>query len=323
MLLAGDVGGTSTRLGLFDRAPEGPRAICIETFRTLDFPDLAAIVVAFLDRAGRPAGAIEAACFGVAGPVTGRSARLTNVPWTIDAGTVAAGLSRRPVHLLNDLEAMAWSIPGLGAADLITLQEGEPAPEGHRALIAAGTGLGVALIPRIGGRWVPVSSEGGHADFGPRTPREIEIHRALTRRFGRAEGEQVVSGPGLVNIHEAVHATACTALPAGSNPDGRPPLITAAALQKRCPGCVEALAVFVSAYGAAAGNLALTAVATGGLYVGGGIAPKILPALQAPAFLEAFRAKAPMEHLMRRVPVRVILNPHAGLIGAAAFLASS
>jgi glucokinase len=172
----------------------------------------------------------------------------------------------------------------------------------------------------VSGCFIPISSEGGHADFAARTPREVALQQVLTREYGRAEWEQVVSGPGLVNIHRFLHAHGCVAVPADLDPAKAPPLISEAALTRRCPECVETLAMFVSAYGAAAGNLALTSLPTAGLYLGGGIAPKILPALKTPAFLDAFCAKAPMEHLLRRIPVRVILNSLAGLIGAAAFL---
>ena len=320
MLLAGDVGGTHTRLGLFARDPARPLPIEVETFRTLEFPDLPAVVARFLERTGSAPGTIEAACFGLAGPVTGASARLTNVPWHVDAAAVAARFSIASVVLVNDLEALAWAIPVLAPEDVAVLQEGVPAAGGQAALVAAGTGLGMALLHHVGGRLVPIPSEGGHADFAARTPREAALQQALIRERGRAEWEQVVSGPGLVNIHRFVHARGCVAVPDYMDPVKAPSLISRSALLRLCPDCVDALAMFVSAFGAVAGNLALTALASAGVYLGGGIAPKILPALDTPAFLDAFRAKAPMEDLMGRVPVRVILNDRASLLGAAACL---
>ena len=320
MLLAGDVGGTRTRLGLFACDAMRPTPVEVQTYRTLDFPDLAALVSEFVRRAGKATVPLEGACFGVAGPVKGTSARLTNVPWNIDAAAIAARFSVAPVFLLNDLEAMAWAVPVLAPDDLAVLQEGEPVQTGHAALIAAGTGLGMALMHNVAGRFIPIPSEGGHADFAARTPREVSLQQTLTREYGRAEWEHVVSGPGLVNIHRFLHPRGCVAVPSYLDPGKAPSLISRAALDELCSECVETLALFVSAYGAVAGDLALTALATAGLYLGGGIAPTILPALQTPSFLEAFNAKAPMEDVLRRVPVRVILNPLAGLIGAATFV---
>ena len=320
MLLAGDVGGTRTRVGLFARGESRPAAVDVEVFSTLDFPDLSSLVEEFLRRSDRTAVVLEGACFGVAGPVQGTSARLTNVPWDIDAAAISMRLAVAPVLLLNDLEAMAWAIPVLAGEDVEILQPGSPAEDGNAALIAAGTGLGIAMLHHVSGRLVPMPSEGGHADFAARTPRETALQEALTRQHGRAEREQVVSGQGLVNIHRLLHPHPCAAVPANLDPAKAPPLISEAAFRHRCPACVETLAMFVSAYGAAAGDLALTALSTAGLYVGGGIAPKILPALRTAAFLDAFRAKAPMDRLLARIPVRVILNPLSGLLGAAAHL---
>ena len=200
-------------------------------------------------------------------------------------------------------------------------------------MIAAGTGLGEALLHNVDGRFVPGASEGGHADFSARTPRELEMVRDLTRIFGRVSVEHVVSGPGLVNVYQFTHrsfgtgpaitpssiapAHLCGAVGVVKDPSELPARISRAAMEHRCEHCVEALDIFVSAYGAEAGNVALRAVATAGVYVGGGIAPKILPALAAGSFLEAFRAKEPMADMVATVPVAVILNPDAGLIGAA------
>jgi glucokinase len=244
-------------------------------------------------------------------------ARLTNVPWQVDAAAVARRFSFPVVTLLNDLQAMAYSVAVLRPDELAVVQPGRRVPTGNAALVAAGTGLGEALLHNVAGRFVPSPTEGGHADFAARTAEEIELLRYLAARFGRADYEHVISGPGLSNIHRFTHPDGCAACGTEAGRDAAPPEISAAALERRCPSCVRALEIFVSVYGAEAGNLALRSVATAGVFVGGGIAPKILPALRDGRFIDAFRSKAPMEAFMSRVPVSVILNPHAGLLGAA------
>jgi glucokinase len=189
------------------------------------------------------------------------------------------------------------------------------------ALIAAGTGLGEALLHNVNGRFIPSPTEAGHSDFAARTEREITLVRALTKKFGRVEVERVISGNGLANIHPIVHRTACAA-DIDPTSAAAPAAISAAALERRCAGCVETLDIFVEAYGAEAGNLAVRSVATGGVFVGGGIAPKILPALTAGSFVRAFRAKSPLDAMLSRIPVKVILNDEAGLLGAAVFAAA-
>lgn len=318
MLLAGDVGGTKTLVGLFSRGQRRPAEIHTASFRTLDFPDLAALAREFLRQARAEAGALEGACFGVAGPVKDGRGRLTNVPWEVDAEAICRQLPVSRAHVINDLEALAWCVPILDPPEIDALWPGDPDPNGGAALIAAGTGLGVALLPKVAGRFVPLPSEGGHADFAARTDAEERLRLALTREFGRAELEHVLSGPGLFNIHRFVYPHACADL-TGVPEDAVPALISQAAIGGRCPQCRACLEMFVSAYGACAGNLALTALSTGGMFLGGGIAPRILPALRWPVFLESFFAKAPLERLVRRTPVTVILNPMAGLMGAAMF----
>jgi glucokinase len=319
MLLAGDIGGTKTLLGLFDPEPVRPRPVIVRNFGTLDHADLPAMITAFVTGAGVKNGTITSACFGVAGPVIDQAAQLTNVPWRVDARRVSSAFDIERVRLLNDLEAMAYAVPVLEDVEVHVLQAGEPQSGGNRALIAAGTGLGEALLHNIGGRFVPSASEGGHADFAARTEREIEILRDLTARYGRADVEHVVSGRGLLNVHRVLHKrTACAARVDLNHPDA-PAHISAAALDHTCAACVETLDVFVEAYGAEAGNLALRGVATGGLYIGGGIAPKILPVLTTGAFMTAFRAKPPLERMVATMPVKVILNGDVGLVGAAVF----
>ena len=316
MLLAGDVGGTKTLLGLFAASPDRrrPAPVSLHTYATADYPDFTAILHTFARETATPP-AIEAAALGVAGPVIGASARLTNVAWDISAAEVTSVFGTSRVQLMNDLEALANSVDVLEGDEIAVLQEGLPRADGNAAVIAAGTGLGQAYLHRHGGRLVPVPSEGGHADFAARTDREIELVKMLRDAFGRAEVEQVLSGMGLLNIHRFTHRGGeCAMLEGAGDKAAR---VSQAALAGRCQQCVEALRMFVSAYGAEAGNLALRGMATAGLYVGGGIAPKILPMLTGNVFMDSFLAKAPMNDLIARIPVRVILNPNAGLIGAA------
>jgi glucokinase len=277
--------------------------------------------------------AIQAACFGVAGAVTNQVARLTNVPWLVDRERISETVGIRRTMLLNDLEALAYAVSVLEPDELAILQHGVPVSGGNAAVIAAGTGLGEALLHNVDGRFIPGASEGGHADFAARTPRELQLVEQLTRIFGRVGVEVVISGPGLVNIYQFTHQSfgtgplitpnsiapsrLCTAIGPLDDPAELPARISAAALERRCPRCVEALDMFVSAYGAEAGNLALRTVATAGVYIGGGIAPKILPALRDGCFLESFRAKEPMADLVATIPIAVILNQDAGLLGAA------
>jgi glucokinase len=288
----------------------------VERFETANARDLEAVLAEFLS--GQPAREVRSACFGVAGPIRGRTARLTNAPVTIDADRIAARFSLSAVTLINDLVAMAHAVPVLSANELAVLQTGHAASDGNAALIAPGTGLGEALLHNISGRFVPMSSEGGHADFAARTPREIELSQYLLTRFGRAEYEHVLSGPGLVNLHRFVHANrVCVAVDSRAPEGARPDLVTEAALAGRCPGCSEALDLFVGVLGAEAGNMALRSVATAGVYIGGGIAPKILAALATATFLDGFRSKAPLADLLADIPIAVILEPESALLGAA------
>ena len=317
MLLSGDVGGTKTLLGLYAIGAPRPAAREVRRFTTLEFDSLASIVDEFLRVVGHPGG-IEAACFGVAGPVRDRVAQLTNVPWRVDAAEIAARFAIPQVHLVNDLAAMGHAVSVLTSDKLAVLQPGERIASGNAALIAPGTGLGEALLHNIEGRFIPSPSEGGHADFAARTKREIQLVEALTDRFGRASYEHVVSGPGLINLHQFVHGrNECPVLPADTPTSAWPAAISNAGLERRCAGCAETLDLFVGALGAEAGNLGLRSLATSGVYLGGGIPAKILPALRTPTFLDAFRAKAPMHALVEAMPVHVILEEHAALLGSA------
>jgi glucokinase len=311
--LAGDIGGTKTLLGLFEPAPRRPRLIAQRRYDTDPASSLDTVVAEFLrtDGGNQP---VSAAAFGVAGPVVAQVAQLTNHSWTVDANRTSRILGA-PVQLLNDVEALAYALDALDAEDLVTLQPGRPRPDGVMAVIAAGTGLGQALLVRVAGRPFACASEGGHADFAPRHRREDDLVRMLRQEYGRATVEHVLSGPGLAHLHLLTHRDEpCEALQDGID---LPVTVAAAGLERRCDRCHEALTLFVSAYGSEAGNLALRAIAAGGLFIGGGIAPRILPALQWPGFLDAFRDKPPMSSLLADVPVHVIVTPAAGLLGAA------
>jgi len=310
VILAGDVGGTKTLLGLFDAGERRPRARTIRSYPTNAYASFTEILDAFARDEGRPF-AVHAAAAGVAGPVVGNRARLTNIPWDISAEEIAGRFGITRVRLLNDLEAMANSADVLTGAEVAVLQEGVMREDGNAAVIAAGTGLGEAYLHRVNGRLRPVPSEGGHADFAPRTDRDIELLTMLRGEYGRAEVEHVLSGPGLLNLHRFTH------LGRTAEPGVTPAMVSQAAMAGTCPACVEALSMFVTLYGAEAGNLALRGVATSGLYVGGGIAGKILPALTDGRFMEAFRDKGVMSELVAKVPVKVILNEEAGILGAA------
>jgi glucokinase len=318
VLLAGDVGGTKTLLGLFwppGRGTSRPKQSIVREYATLDFDSLDDVVKTFAEETNTSS--IRAVVVGVAGPVKENTARLTNVPWVADVSTVADRFNGCPALLLNDLEAMGSSVAVLEPDELAILQEGDPVPTGNGALIAAGTGLGEALLHNVEGRFVPAASEGGHADFAPRTRRELALVDELTRINGRVSNEDVISGQGIVNLFRFTHGTqdltkACRVV-RESDPVELPAKISASAFDRR----FETLDMFVEAYGSEAGNLALRTVALAGVYIGGGIAPKILPALEQGRFIEAFRNKAPMTDLLRTLPVHVILNPSAGLLGAA------
>jgi glucokinase len=318
MILAGDIGGTKTLIGLFETDVRRPTPIDVRTYSTTDYDGLPAIIEAFYtSQKVRPE--VKSAAFGVAGPVLNQQAEMTNVDWRVDARTLGDSFAFEHIRLLNDLEAMAYGLLVLDAHEVKPLQPGTRRPDGNIALIAAGTGLGQALLHWVDGRYLPVASEGGHADFAARTDRELGFARFLRQRYGRAEIEHVLSGPGLVNLSDFTHADGSADTSGHASGPSDAAEVSTAALDRRCGACAEALAMFVTIYGACAGNLALTAVTTAGVYVGGGIAPRILPALEDGSFITAFLDKGAMRPLMQAIPVHVILNPEAGLLGAAAY----
>jgi len=321
MLLAGDIGGTKTALAIFspDKGPHAPLAE--ETFPSARYPSLEALAGEFLAQTDLP---VDRASFGVSGPVAGGEAAVTNLPWKMDEAFLGKALGLRSVRLLNDLEAIASAAPFLGSDDLHTLNAGEPDPEGALAVIAPGTGLGEAFLTREGSGYRAHSSEGGHADFAPTGELELGLLGHLLDRFGHVSYERVCSGRGLPNIYgylkEIGHAEEPSWLAGklAAAEDPTPIIVeTASDPEAPCELCVATLDVFVSVLGAQAGNLALTVMATGGVFLGGGILPRILPFLERDRFAEAFGRKGRFSELLGRVPVRVILNPKVALVGAA------
>lgn len=326
LLLAGDIGGTKTNIALFEPRPRGVRLLDSARFSSREHAGLREIVDAFL--AERRV-TLSAAAFGIAGPVVDGRSHTTNLPWVIDARRLARRL-RVPVALANDLEATAWAIPEIDPRRLATLQAGASSKSGNLALVAAGTGLGEAFVLRASGLFAVGASEGGHADYAPRTDEEIDLMRFLRGRFGHVSIERVLSGPGLESIDAflasreprsdpsaPMGASGPTRTASNNDSEDRAAAISAAALDGTSPRAARALRLFASAYGAEAGNLALRVLATGGVYLGGGIAPKILPALQDGAFLEAFLDKGRFRDLLASIPVQVILDDRAALVGAA------
>jgi glucokinase len=317
MILAGDVGGTKASLALF--RPKGTRLAGgdVRTFPSREFSSLESILKEFLG--GRRD--VELACVGVAGPVRAGRSRLTNLPWVAEEESIRRACGARRGFLINDLQATAFSVPFLSPEGLAVLQDGKADPEGAVAVIAAGTGLGEAFLVRSGRGYLPFASEGGHVDFAPRNEREAGLLDYLRVRFGRVSAERAVSGPGLHALYgflrEAEGVPEIPEVDALLSREDPPRVIVAEGLSGRSAACREALNLFVSLYGAVAGNVALQFFATGGVVLGGGIAPAILPVLSEGAFLEAFRAKGRFREFLSEVPVKVILDDRAALLGAA------
>jgi glucokinase len=318
MILAGDVGGTSTRLAAFDTVGGKLHTMVERTYRGADYASLDEVVAQFVrEHSLRP----TRACCGISGPVVDGSVKTSNLPWFIQAETLARLLGLPFFLLINDLEANAWGVAALEPADLNTLNAGTSGAHGNTAVIAAGTGLGEAGMYWDGVHHRPFACEGGHGDFAPRNALEIDLLRYLIAKFGRVSYERVVSGQGLCNIHEflcrgAGRQELAEVAEAIRGPDPAA-AISQAALQHRSPVCVEALDIMVSIYGAEAGNVALKFMTVGGLYVGGGIAPKIIAKLRDGTFMQAYRAKGRMQPIVEAMPVHVIMNPNTALLGAA------
>lgn len=320
MILAGDIGGTKTNVALFETngSEVGP-VIRQQTFPSGRFASLEAILKEFI---GETELKLANACFGIAAPVVDGCAKTPNLNWTVRAESLAQLLQIDRVGLINDLEATAHGIPALTDSQLLTINAGEPRHDGHRALIAAGTGLGMAGIFYREGHYHPIPSEGGHSDFAPHPLVGMELFRYLTEKFGRhVSWERVLSGPGLFNVYcflrDGGHAEEPSWLAAEIQAGDKTAAVSNAALENKCELAVKALDLFVAAYGAMAGNLALLMMATGGLYVGGGIAPKIRAKLSEGTFMKAFTDKGRLSAMMAGIPVRIILDDKTALYGAA------
>ena len=318
MILAGDIGGTKTHLALFEARGSTILPIVQKSYQSRDFTTLVAVLEEMI-REERPA--VTQAAFGIAGPIVDHHSKLTNLGWDVDGREVADYLGLKRVGLLNDLEATAYGTLRLGSGERVVLQKGSRQQKRAVAVIAAGTGLGEGGLVWDGARYRAVPSEGGHTEFGPRNTVEMDLLRYLLERYDRVSYERIVSGPGLVNVYDFFR-----------DRSGRPEpewlrmqkergdasaAISRAGMDRTDPVCVEALDLFVSLYGAEAGNLALKLLATGGVFVGGGIAPKILPRIHEGEFLQSFHHKGRYRSLMEQIPVEVVLNDRTALIGAA------
>ncbi|HEX6049378.1 MAG TPA: glucokinase [Gemmatimonadaceae bacterium] len=321
MLLAGDIGGTNTRLALFRDDGATLALAHSASYESRSFSTLEEIVLRFLRTSKHEP--VRAACFAVAGAVVGGQVRATNLPWVVRDDELERRLMVPRVTLMNDLEAAAHGVLAISdESDLLPLQWGEVAEEhGALALVAAGTGLGVALMQWDGTRYQVSPSEGGHASFAPQDEVQDALLVFLRAEFGHVSFERVVSGPGLANVYRFLREYRGVPEPrwlteriGGGDPS---PVISAAALAHEDDVCDEALSIFASVYGAAAGSVALTALAMGGVLIGGGIAPKILPRLRDGLFLDAFAHKGRFSDAMRRIPVQVVLAPNVALLGAA------
>ena len=323
LILAGDIGGTKTHLALFSLEGEKLQSELKKTFPSKQYRGLEPVVEEFL--AGQQV-SIRRACFGIAGPVVEGQVKTPNLPWVVNAAKLADTCKLSSVALLNDLEATAYGIFTLQDQELLSLNEGTPRRPGNMVLIAAGTGLGEATLYDDGHEYHPSASEGGHADYAPRNETEIDLLRYLIKKFGRVSYERVVSGPGLANIYEFLRDGGRMEEPEwlkekiASAED-----ISAAITQEALAGsgaiCVKALDLFVSVYGAEAGNLALRGKATSGVYIGGGIAPKIVAKIKDGTFMRAFVDKGRYRDFLSGIPVRVVLNDQAALQGAAFYAA--
>jgi len=318
MVLAGDIGGTKTNLGLFKRGKRRPLLKITETYRNKGVPSLEHIVDLFLKK--HP-GEVRGACLGIAGPVNKGRCRITNLPWEVSERKLKNRFGWNRVKLINDLTATALAVPVLTQRELFALNE-ETAPKGKNlGLIAPGTGLGMALLVWKDGEYVPVPSEGGHSDFAPNNQVEMALWQYLHQRLGHVSVERILSGPGLFIVYCWLKFTGQGEEPAwvAERMEEEDPakVISEAALVGKVPLCTKTLDVFVSVLGACAGNLALTGLTSGGMYLGGGIPPKILNKLQEDIFLRAFTNKGRFEKLLKRIPVWVIRNDKAALLGAA------
>jgi glucokinase len=317
LILAGDVGGTNTRLGLFEVSGNRLRLSYEKTFLSKNYKGIENILVDFL----RGHKGIVAACFGVAGPVTEEVVIATNLPWWIDIHSLQKVLLLKKVEVINDLVANAYGISVLKKSDFEILNVGK-IKKGNQALISAGTGLGEAILFWDGKQHVPSPSEGGHAEFGPRNHLELELFHYLSGIFDHVSYERVLSGEGLFHIYQFLKDSKRFGkepswLSEKMKQEDPAEVISEIARLKKNKLCRKALDLFTSIYGAAAGNLALQVMAIGGVFIGGGIAPKIIWKMRDGTFMKAFKAKGRLSHIVAQIPVKVIMNEGTALLGAA------
>ena len=319
MLLAGDIGGTKTLLGLYEPGRGARQPVTETEFHSGAYPGLEGMVREFLQQAGH---SVEYACFDVAGPVIRGKAHLTNLPWSLEEEALARELGFKRVTLLNDLKAIAYAVPRLEAGEVHAIHDGNPDPQGALAVIAPGTGLGQAYLVWSGTEYIACSSEGGHTDFGPADEKQVELWRYVAKKHGHVSYEWVCSGLGIAVIYDFLRASQYAPEPPEfaarlASISDRTPLITEAALADPAanPLCAAALHMFVAILAAEAGNLALKVLATGGVYLAGGIPRRILPLLEDGRFMEAFVNKGRLGDLLKDIPVQVIVS-RAALLGA-------
>jgi glucokinase len=320
MILAGDIGGTNARLAYFQSQNGRPALAAEGVFPSREHRGLDEIVAKFVENQNmRP----DVACFGVAGPVRNGRVETSNLPWTVDASRLASELKLPSTMLINDLEANAWGIPSLGENDLVPLNRVRGTPVGNQGVISAGTGLGEAGLYWDGKGYDVFACEGGHCDFAPRTELEIELFRYLAARFGHVSYERIVSGPGLVNVYRFLRDTGRGEEPSSLTEElahnDPAAVISRNAVAGKSVLAEHALDLWITIYGAEAGNLALKLMATGGIYLGGGIAPKLVAKLSGPLFMQAFVGKGRMQTLLESIPVKVITNDKIALFGAARY----
>src|ERR1700689_2225409 len=319
MILAGEIGATRTRLAAFETEGNRLRSVVEKNYPSQQHDGLSGILADFIRTEGIP---VHSACLGVAGPVRGGRSKISNLPWIIDSHELAKQLKLNAVGLLNDLEAYAYGIDALESKDFVSLSEGAEDAEGNRAVISARTGLGMAGLYWDGFRHHPFACEGGHADFAPRNDLQMELLAYLQKKYGRISCERILSGPGIKNIYDFLRDAQKaeepewlrTAMSAAPDP---PALISQMALEGKAPICNQALSIFVSVFGAETGNCALNFMSTGGIFIGGSIAAKIVPKMKDPVFLESFLDKGRMETILKDRPVKIVANDDSGMIGLA------
>jgi glucokinase len=319
MILAGEIGATRTRLAAFETEGNRLQRVVEKTYMSQEHGGLSDLLAQFVRVEGIP---VHSACFGVAGPVRGGRSKISNLPWIIDSRELEKQLKLDSVGLLNDLEAYAYGIDVLESKDFIVLSQGSDDAEGNRAVISARTGLGMAGLYWDDFRHHPFACEGGHADFAPRNDLQMELLGYLQKKYGRISCERILSGPGIKNIYEFLRDAHKAEEPEWlrdrikAAPDP-PALISQLALEGKAAICDQTLSIFVSVFGAETGNCALNFMSTGGIFIGGSIAAKIVPKMKDPVFMQSFLDKGRMEALLKDIPVKIVLNDDCGLVGAA------